>query len=301
MADSATNSGTFFYGLPWEDVIISHIFKYLEISEIFSLRRVCKHFQKLCQHYFDSCRYLDCSKRRSEMPLQSFKIILRDNSSLQHLILKDCRNTINEETLIEVLKRSARLLSLDLSGISNLTNLVFFVIAEHCKNLKKISLAQCRWVATDGIVNLSMCCPDLEYVNLSGCWEVSDYCVTSLASFSNQLKYLSLNGCYGITNNGLRSISRSCRLLAHLGISGCWRITDDSVRAIGEYCEGLASLEVKDCRDVTEASLARLRLRGIDIDVEKPPVGAMAYMGNFRMGRVEENLFANFPIINLNI
>lgn len=308
MADETTSSVTVFFDLPWEDIVFSHIFKYLEISQIFSCRRVSKTFKKMCQCYFDSCRSLNCSekassktKRNSLMPPEAFKTIVQNNNSLQHLILKDCKDTVNQDSLIKILKRSPRLLTLDISGILNSTNLVLFVVGEHCRSLKKISLSGCRWVDTDGIVNLSMCCPELEYIDLSGCWEITDYCVTSLASFSSHLQHIALNGCYGITNNGLRSISRSCQCLKHLGVTSCWRITDVAIRAIGEYCAALESLDVKDCRDVTEASLARLRVRGIDIDVAKPPAGAMAYMGNVRIGRLSGNLYPNFPVINLNI
>ena len=39
-------------------------------------------------------------------------------------------------------------------------------------------------------------------------------------------------------------------------------------RLVGEYCKNLQFLNVNDCRSVTEASLARLRVRGLQIDVQ---------------------------------
>ena len=40
---------------------------------------------------------------------------------------------------------------------------------------------------------------------------------------------------------------------------------------LGEYAQSLEALQVRDCRDVTEASLAKLRVKGIRIDVRPPP------------------------------
>lgn len=306
MADRKTLSGVDFLDLPWEDVVFSHIFKYLKISQIFNCRRVSKTFKKLCQNYFDSCRILNCSELGSRgktvlVPAKAFKLMVQNNTSLQQLTLKGCKDTVNDGIIVDVLRRSPRLLSLDLSGLLHLTNLVLFVIAENCQNLKKISLAGCRWVSTDGIIRLSLCCTSLEYIDISGCWEITDYCVTSLASFCNNLKFISVSGCYGITDNGLRAISRSCPFLMHLGVSGCWRVSDDAIRAIGEYCSELKSLQVKDCRDVTEASLARLRLREIEIDVMKPPTHGMPLIGNVRIARVGNEFVPYLPVINLNI
>jgi len=66
---------------------------------------------------------------------------------------------------------------------------------------------------------------------------------------------------------------------------------------VGEYCPLLTNLEVRDCRDISEASLARLRIRGVRIDVEQAkwtnmPVGPNEYV---------EQRDWRIPMVNLNI
>lgn len=301
MAEDSTRktSSVIFFDLPWEDIIFPHIFNTLSLTQISSCRRVCKTFKDLCDNFFKTCKVLDCSEAKDRLTPEAFDFITRENTSLQRLILKDCKNFVREESLIKVLKRNLKLVELDLSGLSCLTNLILFTIGEHCKHLKTISLCECRWVSSDGVVNLSLCCTDLEHVDLTGCWEVTDYCITSLASFCNKLDYISLNGCYSISDNGLRAISRSCPKLTFLGLKGCWRVSDDALRSIGEYCQELTCLEVKDCRDVTEASLARLRLKGVEIDVQKPASRGVPFLPLHM--RLADPVFPHIPVVNLNI
>ncbi|XP_031563603.1 F-box/LRR-repeat protein 15-like [Actinia tenebrosa] len=302
MADGSTRKtrSVIFFDLPWEDIIFPHIFNTLSLTQISSCRRVCKTFKDLCDSFFKTCKVLDCFEAKDRLTSKAFDFITLENTSLQRLILKDCKNFVREESLIKVLKRNSKLISLYLSGLSCLTNLILFTIGEHCKNLRAISLSECRWVSSDGVVNLSLCCTDLEFIDLTGCWEVTDYCITSLASFCNKLDYISLNGCYSISDNGLRAISRSCPKLVFLGLKGCWRITDDAIRSIGEYCVALEALEVNDCRDVTEASLARLRLKGVEIDVQKPGRRGVPFLPLHNM-RLADPAFPHMPVVNLNI
>jgi F-box/leucine-rich repeat protein 15 len=301
MADDSTSFGSsiVFFDLPWEDIVFSHIFNTMSLSQISLCRRVCKTFKDICDNYFKTCRVLNCSEAKDRLTPEAFDFITRGNTSLQRLILNNCRNSVSEGVLVKILKENPNITHLDLSGLSSLTNLTLFTIAEHCKMLKVIRLSECRWVSSDGIVNLSLCCADLEHIDLTGCWEVTDYCITSLSSFCNKIKYISLNGCYSISDNCLRSISRSCPQLTFLGLKGCWRVSDDAVRSIGEYCQSLESLEVKDCRDVTEASLCRLRLRGVKIDVLKPAARGVPFLP-LQM-RLADPMFSHMPVVNLNI
>ena len=66
---------------------------------------------------------------------------------------------------------------------------------------------------------------------------------------------------------------------------------------VGEYCPFLTILEIKDCRDISEASLARLRLRGVKIDMEQ------AKWTNMPAGPNEypERRDWRIPMVNLNI
>ncbi|XP_006817257.1 uncharacterized protein LOC102808527 [Saccoglossus kowalevskii] len=118
-----------------------------------------------------------------------------------------------------------------------------------------------------------MNCECLQYVDLTSCWELDDETILVLIISHPGLKYLSLAKIYGITNVVIDMLARTCSAFEHLNIQGCWRITNSVIRLLGDCCPKLRKLEVSDCRDINEASLARLRVKGIDIDVRAPPGG----------------------------
>lgn len=286
-----------FFNLPWEDVVFLHIFPHFTIPQLFKFRRVCRFFREACDSYFAWQRSLDCSLVSSRLTVSALTLITTANSSLRLLILKNCKSWLCDNVLVEILKRNSRLHVLDLTACSGVSNLALYTLAEFNPGLRVLKLRECRWVSSDAITQVSLCCTGLEHVDLTGCWEVMDACVSSLASCCSGLKTLLLNDCYGISDNGIRIIANSCPKLTHLGIRGCWRVSNSAVKLIGEYCPFLRKLEVKDCRDISEASLARLRVRGVKIDVEKVdwqrmPVGLNEYP-ELRDWRI--------PMVNLNI
>ncbi|XP_001626109.3 F-box/LRR-repeat protein 15 [Nematostella vectensis] len=289
-----------FFDLPWEDVVFSHILSHLKLSQVFLLRRVCRTFHEMCSVYFKTSSSLDFSGE-TRLTSEALRIITRENISLQKLVLKNCKNPLKEDALKDILQRNPRLIVLDLSGCSTLTNLTSFTIAEFCPLLKEIRLSECRWVSPDGIIQVSLCCKDLEIVDLTGCWEITDHSVCSLASFCNKLKVILLNGCYSISDDSVRAIGRLCPSLTDLGLCGCWRVSNPAISHIGEYCSKLKFLAVKDCRDVTEASLARLRARGVEVDIAKP-MGRYSGLLPLHMHHVPMPEYAhwNVPSFNLN-
>ena len=285
--------------LPLEDVIFLHIFPHFTLPELFKCRRVCKFFREACDSYFAWQRSLDCSQvcSRSRLTADAFRLITRANSSLQLLVLKSCKSWLDDTVLVEILKRNTRLCELDLTACSSLTNLSLFTLAEFNSGLKVLKLRECRWVSSDAIIQVSLCCNGLQHVDLTGCWEVTDSCVSSLASCCSGLQTLLLNDCYSVSDNSIRIIANSCPKLSHLGLKGCWRVSNSAVKLIGEYCAYLGILEVKDCRDISEASLARLRVRGVKIDVDKTK-RLRLHAGLY--GYVEQEDW-RIPVVNLNI
>ena len=284
-----------FFDLPWEDVIFSHIFPRLSILELFRCRGVCRFFREVCDSFFARQRTLNCDEVASRLTPDAFALITRTNSCMQELILNGCKGWLCEVVLVDVLKRNARLSGLDLTACSSLTNWTLFSLAKFNPDLKELTLRECRWVSSNAVIQLSLCCNGLRYVDLTGCWEVSDACVASVASCCSDVHTVLLNDCYSVSDDSVRIIARSCPKLCHLGLRGCWRVSNSAVALVGEYCRNLAVLEIKDCRDITEASLARLRVRGVKIDVEKPTL-----LGPERLARREWDDW-RIPTIHLNI
>ena len=267
MADTGEECS--FFDLPWEDVVFVHILPHLSLRQLFQCRRVCKVLKEITDTYFKICRKLDCSEVSCRLTGPAFDLMTKASTHLQCLRLAYCKNWLDQDALRNILKQNPRLQELDLTGCSSLTNLTLFTLTESCRSLKELRLRECRWVSSDAVTQLSLCCTDLEVVDLGGCWEVVDACVASLVSCCTKLKFLSVNDCYSVSDQSISLIAKCCSGLQHLGVKSCWRVTNSSIVLVGEYCKQLKSLEVKDCRDINEISLARLRPKGIQIDVKQ--------------------------------
>ncbi|XP_067046185.1 F-box/LRR-repeat protein 15-like [Acropora muricata] len=286
-----------FFNLPLEDVIFLHIFPHFTIPQLCHCRKVCKFFREACDSYFAWQKSLDCSQVASRLSAKAFSLITQGNSSLRVLVLKNCKSWLDETLLVDILKRNTRLCELDLTACSSLTNLSLFTLAECNSSLKVLKVRECRWVSSDAIIQVSLCCIGLQRVDLSGCWEVTDACVSSLASCCKELETLLLNDCYSVSDNSIRIVANCCHKLSHLALKGCWRVSNAAVKMIGEYCQYLSILEVKDCRDISEASLARLRLNGVKIDVDKTK-RLVLHAGLHGYAQQED---WRVPVVNLNI
>lgn len=226
-----------------------------------------KLFNELCLNFFKVCHFLDFSFVANRVTESAFVKITLESCGLKVLILENCKSIVRDKVLVELLQRNPQLNCLNLSGCNGLTNDCLENIGGNCANLSKIYLKECRWVSPEGVKNVALSCKLLRVVDLSGCWEVNDDCLTVLVKSCPEIYQLSVNGCYGITEHSLHVVSRHLSKLTRLELDGCWRVTNYAIQMIGEYCHGLRFLNVKDCRDISEASLARLRVRGVDVNV----------------------------------
>lgn len=53
--------------LPWEDVLVTHVFCYLPLRHMVSLQRVSKSFRSLVQVYLANCRKFDPAQVREKL------------------------------------------------------------------------------------------------------------------------------------------------------------------------------------------------------------------------------------------
>ena len=258
-------NSTSFLALPWEDVVFSHIFCYLSLSDIARIRRTNRAFNELCLTYFKCCNNLDCSPVSNRLTTGAFAQITKDSRCLKTLGCGNCK-AFKDSTLVDIFRRNPNLISVNLDGCNSLTNQSLLTLAECAGNLIRVYLRECRWVSPAAVMKLAESCKMLEIVDLSGCWEVDDESLITLVMSCPKITHLHVNGCYGITDTLLNILSRQLPGLVRLELDGCWRVTNQAIKMIGEYCRKLRFLNVKDCRDISEASLARLRVKGVVIN-----------------------------------
>ncbi|KAJ8318076.1 hypothetical protein KUTeg_003167 [Tegillarca granosa] len=213
--------------LPWEDVLFRHILPSLPLQTQFLMRGVSHGFLDLITEYFTNAKSVNICRVAFRMTPPAFKILTKNNFSLQSLVLRNAKDWISNDLLTPVLSRSKKLQKLDLTNCLSVGNPCIQVAAVNCHNLKVLLLRECHWISKEAITVIALHCKELEQLDITGCWEVNDEAVILLAM--------------------------QCK------------------KILAEYCQTLKALQVRECRDVTEASLARLRLKNVKIDVRPPP------------------------------
>ncbi|XP_066267924.1 F-box/LRR-repeat protein 15-like [Branchiostoma lanceolatum] len=256
--------------LPWEDVLNKHVLPCLSIQDLFQLRQANTQALHLVTTFFNSTFKIDLSPYSSKITADAFKLILGENQVLNVLVLSGCKNWLTDRLLVPVIMRNERLLRLNISNCLHLQSETIQAVAENCHSLTALSLKDCHWLNVPSFLMVAVSCRELEKVDLTSCWEVDDECIMSLVVACKKLTHLSLAKIYGITNQAIDAVAKGCPRLQYLDVQGCWRVNNSAIRNIGEYCKRLQVIKVSDCRDVTEASLARLRLRGVKVDVPAP-------------------------------
>ena len=266
MSDSPPYSNQL-YDLPWEDLVFAHIFPKLNLADLCRLCQSCRAMQKCIMNYFSVMRHLDLTYTGPRFAAKHLQQITEDSHNLQSLDLSAAKRWLDNEDVLTIVHHNPGLESINLHGCSFLKVGLLQEVGMSCRNLKKADLGDCHWVTTGDLLQLAAECPQLNHIDLAGCWNLNDDTFLELIHSCKLLRHINISDIYSITDNTVSTIAHNCPDLKVLKIKACWRVTDDSIRMLGERCKCLKILHVKDCRSVTDASLARLRLRGIHIDV----------------------------------
>ena len=255
------------YDLPWEDLVFSHILPKLNLADLCRLRQTCKTMQKCITGYFSVMKHLELTYTGPRFTARHLQRITEDSRNIQSLDLSAAKRWLDNKDVLAIVCNNQCLESINLHGCSFLKVGLLQEVGISCRGLRRADLGDCHWVTTADLLQLAAECPQLNHIDLAGCWNLSDDTFLELMQLCKILKHINISDIYSITDNTISTIAHSCPELNILKIKACWRVTDDSVRMLGELCRRLKVLHVKDCRSVTDASLARLRLRGIHIDV----------------------------------
>lgn len=256
--------------LPAEDVVFTHIFTWLSVQDLYNLLKVSRFHCHLMTDYFKTCTHYDFSniKDKPIPPEDIFTTTTRDNHLIQTLSIPNARHWMTDQLLISVIERCPHLRELDVSRCSQLSNKSLKSLSSSCSSLTHISLSGCHWVDKESLLEVVRNNPLLEHLDVSSCWALDDATLMEAVLLCPRLKHVDVSQIYSITDAFLEAVAHNCHAITTLGLKGCWRITNTGVRLVGEYCKHLKTLNVHDCRSVTEASLARLRVRGLQIDVQ---------------------------------
>lgn len=257
--------------LPWEDVVFQHILTRLHLPEVFRLRAVNSQFLDCVTQYLTTCKSLNLTMVGPYFRAEAFQLVTRDAYCMQRLVLRHAKDWLVDSLLMPVFGVNCRLQHVDLTCCTSLTCASIEKVAVHCKGLQQLFLRDCHWLTNEGVLVVAFNCPQLEKLDIGGCWQVNNSAILTLAKFCKQLRYLSVAKIYGLTDVSIYKVAKNCRMLRHLNLQGCWRVTDEAIRVLGEHCKDLKMLHVRECRDITEISLARLRVKGVLVDLPQRP------------------------------
>lgn len=270
--------------LPWEDVICKRILQYLTIKEVHRLKCVSKNFKTIIELYMDFyCQALDFSivAHKKNFNENIFLQIVNDKSNIRQLDCKNCKSWLKDEHIVPLLRNNSGLNYLSVTDCYGLTHQTFECISQYSHNLKWLDFSLCRDLSAESLKMIASNLHRLEGLNVSGCWQLNDDCIEEIAVNNPELKKLRLMLCYSLTDKSINTIAKSCINLVCLDIRGCWRVKDSSIITIREYSKCLKSLLVKDCTNISEISLARMRVRGVIIDVPMPGhTGSNRFLSN---------------------
>ncbi|XP_076819022.1 uncharacterized protein LOC143464872 [Clavelina lepadiformis] len=257
--------------LPHHDVVFPKIFCHFKIETLFQLRLVSKCWQSLVTEYFKQRRNLDLSEFGQRMTVDAFLLMTSNNRVLNQLLVPKATYWLMDQHLLPVIRNCSHVLTdIDLSNCSQLSSFSLHSLAVKCRNLTKVSLKGCAWVGKDNFKQLVINNRGLRKIDVSWCWLLDDGCLINAAISCPFLEELILSNTRIASDSSLQIIAMKCKGLKHLSVRGCWQVTNCGIRAIGDHCKNLKILHVSDCRDVTESSLARLRVRGVAVDVPVP-------------------------------
>lgn len=279
--------------LPWEDVLVTHVFCYLPLRHLVSLQRVSKQFRSLIQVYLANCRRFDLNQVGPHVPKEAFCSMLSDNKVLQNLSVQNCSDWITDKELLAVVAQNPQLQRVDLRSCTGLTRHSLVAVSLSCIRLQHLNLAHCEWVDSLSLRSLGdHCGHGLLSVDLTACRQLKDEAIGYLARQCKALRSLSVAVNANVTDEAVEVVAKSCRELEELDLTGCLRVRNDAIRTLAEYCPKLRSLKVNHCHNVTESSLGLLRKRNVEIDVEPPLQRALVLL---------QDVVGFAPFINLQI
>ncbi|KHN96225.1 F-box/LRR repeat containing protein 2 [Metarhizium album ARSEF 1941] len=272
------------------------IFSFLGPKELVRSSRVSKSFYRFC---FDGQLWtsLDASEFYQDIPAESLSRIivaagpfikdlnLRGCVQVEHykrteVIVKACRNLMNatlegcrnfqKSTLHTLLRANDKLIHLNLTGLSAVSNTSCKIIAESCPQLETLNVSWCDKVEAKGIKAIVESCPKLRDLRAGEVRGFDDISTAETIYNTNNLERLVLCGCVELTDDALKVMMQGTspeidiltdrpivppRKLRHLDLSRCNRLSSAGVKAIGYAVPELQGLRLSGCKTLTDAAL----------------------------------------------
>lgn len=197
--------------------------------------------------------------------------IVRACHNLVDATLEGCRN-FQKSTLHRLFEGNERLVRLNLTGLTAVSNRSCRVIAESCPQLRTLNISWCSKVDERGLESLIRGCPRLEDLRVGEVRGLGSPALARAIFQTNRLERLLLPGCTDLTDEALCLMMHGTmdperdvltgrplvpsRRLRHLDLSRCTQLTDEGVQCLGGgTVPDLEGLQLSGCRALTDDAL----------------------------------------------
>ncbi|XP_072137462.1 F-box/LRR-repeat protein 17 isoform X2 [Mobula birostris] len=150
------------------------------------------------------------------------------------------------------LTRLKDLISLDLRHITELNNETVIEVVKRCKKLSALNLCL-NWSINDSCVEfIAKEGKSLKELYLVSC-KITDYALIAIGQYSATIETVDVGWCKEITDKGATQISQTSKSLRYLGLMRCDKVNEDTVeRLVQEYPHITFSTVMQDCKRTLE-------------------------------------------------
>ncbi|OJD12017.1 hypothetical protein ACJ73_09418 [Blastomyces percursus] len=289
------------------------ILQYLPAKDLFRCSRVSKAWNKMC---FDGQLWarLDASTYYTDIPSEALvKVItaagpfLKDlnlrgctqleNAWLSHgeLISNTCHNLvnlcirdsrINRITLHLLIRKNPKLVHVDVSGLSIVSNASMKTISQNCPKLEFLDISWCKGVDARGLRRIVASCPHLRDLRVNELSGFDNRQLLVQLFETNSLERLILSHCSTLSDASLKILMEGVdpeidlltgravvppRKLKHLDLSRCRSLTDAGIKSLAYNLPELEGLQLSQCPNIGDNALLEVirttpRLTHLDLE-----------------------------------
>ncbi|PGH08388.1 hypothetical protein GX51_01214 [Blastomyces parvus] len=289
------------------------ILQYLPAKDLFRCSRVSREWNKMC---FDGQLWarLDATTYYTDIPSEALvKVItaagpfLRDlnlrgciqleDAWLSHgeLISDTCHNLvnicirdsrINRTTLHLLIRKNPKLVHVDVSGLSIVSNASMKTISQNCPKLELLDISWCKGVDARGLRRIVACCPNLRDLRANELSGFDNRQLLVQLFEANSLERLILSHCSSLSDASLKILMEGIdpeidlltgravvppRKLKHLDLSRCRSLTDVGIKSLAHNIPDLEGLQLSQCPNIGDKALIEVlqttpRLTHLDLE-----------------------------------
>ncbi|WBW72603.1 F-box protein Pof2 [Schizosaccharomyces osmophilus] len=206
----------------------------------------CKHLKKL--------KLTNCISL-TEKTLQT----LSEHGDLIELDISGCINMKDPSVLIKAVMKHKNLKELNMSGCFYLTNFMeyYYTFPSKFCSLRSLNLTGLSELSNTHVLKICEFFPKLQTLYLTKCNKITDAALTGISNLKTHLTSLHLGHCNELTDLGITMVLKSCKNLTYVDFGGCFRLTDNSVAEIAKLPR-LQRVGLVKCIFLTDISIIHL-------------------------------------------